>query len=488
MWILTLRFPTGEPREYVLKAGATTLGRKSDNDVVIGDESASRQHAEIQYNPGAEMLVLRDLGSTNGTFVNRERLTQPHVLRPEDQIRIGQYTAIVSFRDNNQASGRDTAVLAGTQLLTRDLLLESVDQHAVLLYEVASRLNTIIDSDTALHEIARLMQTSMGAEKCEVIRAEHFGRLADLGFPTSVAQQVIEQRSAVVIPDMSKHAGKSALLLRVRSALCVPIMIGDEVSALLYVYKTNPAARPFDQNDVRLAVAISHQAAMTIQRTRLLKRLRQADRISHLFQRFVSPPEAEFLLLEYQRSGKLPQLTEQILTVLFADMRDSTGLAERLGARRFGEVLSRYYQEMTKAVFDHNGLMNKYLGDGIMAIFGALGQPEPEVQAVRTALEILDRMDAINHAVGEEIELGIGINTGIVVAGYVGTDERVEHTVLGDAVNVAQRLEGHVRQNRICIGPDTCQAVIDQFRTRSIGSVEMRGRTQPVDAFEILRK
>ncbi|HLE29094.1 MAG TPA: adenylate/guanylate cyclase domain-containing protein [Anaerolineales bacterium] len=487
MWILTLRSPTGEPREFNLKAGATTIGRKSDNDIVITDESASRYHAEIQCSADTDILVIRDLDSTNGTFVNRERLAQAHVLRPEDQIRIGQDTATVSFQENDQTAGRATAILSGTQPLTRDLLLESLDQHAVLLYEVASRLNTIVDSDSALHEIARLMQTSMGAEKCEVIRAEHFGRLADLGFPTSVAHQAIDQRSAVVIPDMSKHApGRSALLLRVRSALCVPIMIGDEVAALIYVYKTNPASRPFDQNDVRLAVAISHQAAMTIQRTRLLKRLRQADRISHLFQRFLSPPEAEFLLQEYQRTGKLPELSEQILTVLFADMRDSTALAERLGARRFGEILSRYYLEMTTAVFDHNGLLNKYLGDGIMAVFGALGQPEPETRAVRTALEMLDRMGAISRAVGEDTALGIGINTGVVVAGYVGTDERVEYTVLGDAVNIAQRLERHARNNQIYIGPDTCQAVIAHFKTRSIGSVEVRGRTQPIDAFEIL--
>ena len=102
MWILTLRSPTGEPREFNLKAGATTIGRKSDNDIVITDESASRYHAEIQCSADTDILVIRDLDSTNGTFVNRERLAQAHVLRPEDQIRIGQDTATVSFQENNQ--------------------------------------------------------------------------------------------------------------------------------------------------------------------------------------------------------------------------------------------------------------------------------------------------------------------------------------------------------------------------------------------------
>ena len=224
-----------------------------------------------------------------------------------------------------------------------------------------------------------------------------------------------------------------------------------------------------------------------MQRTRLLKRLRQADRITHLFQRFVSPPEAEFLLEEYQTTGKLPGLTEQILTIVFCDIRHSTGLAEGLGARRFGEILTRYYQEMTKAVFDYKGLVNKYLGDGVMGVYGALGQPEPESNAVKTALDMLKCMEEINRAEGEKIEIAIGINTGLVAAGYVGTDERVEYTVLGDTVNIAQRLERHAKHNRIYIGPDTCQAVIDKFNTHFIGSVEMRGRTQPIDAFEVLR-
>ena len=147
MWILTVRSPSSEPCEYVLKTGKNTIGRKPDNDVVIADESASRLHAEIHCH--ADLTVLVDLGSTNGTFVNRERLTQPHVLRPEDQIRIGQHVGSLVFRGDQTSSDLITA-LSGTQPLTRDLLLESVDQHAVLLYEVASRLNTILDLDTAL--------------------------------------------------------------------------------------------------------------------------------------------------------------------------------------------------------------------------------------------------------------------------------------------------------------------------------------------------
>ena len=265
-WVLTIRSPMGEPREYMLKAGKTTAGRKSDNDIVIADESASRVHAEFYYDPNVNSVIIRDLNSTNGTFVNRERLTEPRVLRPDDQARIGQHVISLSYREADAKPGADA--LPGTQPLTRDLLLESVDQHAVLLYEVAGRLNTIIDLDTALREVSNLMKVAMGADKCEVVLAERFGQLAELGFPTTIAELAIDKRSAVVIPDVQADAalGKSALLLRVRSALCVPVMSGEEVVALLYVYKSRPLSRPFDQRDLQLAVAISHQAALTVQR------------------------------------------------------------------------------------------------------------------------------------------------------------------------------------------------------------------------------
>jgi diguanylate cyclase (GGDEF)-like protein len=249
------------------------VGRQPDNDVIISDESASRRHAEIYSHDNN--LIITDLGSTNGTFVNRQRLSQPLVLRSGDQIRIGQHVANITYKGDKNGNELVSALLK-TRPLTRELLLASVDQHAVLLYEISSRLNTILDLKTAMQEVSKLLLESMGAEKCEVILAEAFDRLGELGFPTSIAQQAIDQRSVIVIPDLAalteQIPSQSALLLRIRSILCVPVLVVDEVAALIYVYKTDPAARPFDENDVQLAVAISHQTSLTIQRSNLIER------------------------------------------------------------------------------------------------------------------------------------------------------------------------------------------------------------------------
>ena len=489
MWTLTLHSPSSEPHEYILKQGRTTVGRKTDNDIVISDESASRLHAEIRYRADENTLVLQDLDSTNGTFVNRERVTQPRPLRPDDEIRIGQHVLSVSYRETKPI-GTPPDALSGTRPFTRDLLLESLDRHAVLLYEAAQRLNTVLDLDTALREVATLMRRSMGADKGEVILADRFDRLHELGFPTSIARQAIEQRAAVIIPDVSaqpeSRVGQSALLLRIRSALCVPVMIGQEVVGLVYVYKTSPLSRPFDRRDLQIAVALSHQASLTIQRTRLLRRIRQEQRIREFLQRFLPAHEAEFLVQDYLKTSRLPELAERTLTIVFADMRASTVLAERLGARRFSEILGRYYQDMTEAVFQHGGLMHQYVGDGLMAVFGMYNRSTPEERAARAALAMLERLATLNRAENEHIEIGVGLNTGPAMAGYLDLNDRIEFTVLGDTVNVAEGLQAQARPNRIFIGPSTYEALNGHFNIRPVGPVELKGRAQPVEVHEVL--
>lgn len=487
MWSLTLRSPGGKPKEFMIVKPRTTIGRRADNDIVIVDISASRLHAEIEYQSERDILTIRDLGSMNGTFVNRERLEGSLSLNPKNVIRIGEYIINV----NRYQTGVPLGVRSATRPLTRDLVLESIDQHAVLVYEIAGKLNNILDIETALKEVSNMMRRALGAERCEVLLTEQFDRLAEMGFPTSIAHLVIENRSAVLIPDLlseEEQFGKSAFLYRVRSVLCVPVIGGDELLGLIYMYKTDPQEPPFDQKDFQLAVAISHQAALTIQRMKLLDRFQEEQRLRQLLQRFVSPTEVEFILKEYSPSNKLPELGEHTLTVLFADIADSTGMAERLGPKRFGNILATYYQAMTEVIFSHGGMVDKFLGDGIMAIFGMGGdRQDPEGRAVSAGLKMLDVLDELNRGSEEPISLGIGINTGVVVAGYVGTKQQVELTVVGDTVNVAAGLQNMARPNMLFVGPATVAAVVGRFPSHRVGAVVVKGRMRKIQAHEILR-
>jgi len=491
MWTLTVRSPDTKPVEYILKPGLNSLGRRQDNDIVIADEAASRQHAQLHLDMKTNTVTIRDLGSRNGTFINRRRLTEnfDFKLNPTDVVRIGLFEILIIL----QATAEEEAAPPGFQPFSRELLLESFDNHAVLLYEVIQQLNNILDVDVALKEVSRLLRLTLGADKCQVILAEDFNRLQELGFPRTIAQAAIDRRSTVLLPSKEPESkallSDSAKLLRVHTALCVPVVSADKTIALIYIYKTRSDTRHFSQRDMQLAVAVGHLAALTIERVSLMERVREENRIRQLLQRFVAPAEAEFLLRSYLSTGSLPGLTEQRCTVLFADIAGSIGMAERLGAKKFGALLERYYQDVTDIIFQHGGLLDKYLGDGVMAVFGMTGaRSEPEIQAVAAGQEILNLLRARYRTSDQHIDVGIGVNTGNVVAGYVSTKERVELTVLGDTVNVAAGLQSLARPNRILIGPETFASVKKSFTIENLGPTQIKDRSQLIEIFEVMSK
>lgn len=367
-WSILIRSPFGEPREFTLPIGRSTIGRKPDNDVVIADPSASRVHAAFEVDPGSEAVTLSDLGSRNGTFVNHERLTTPYRLHPNDQVRIGQHL----IRLSRQGANGVAASLASpeTQPLTLDLMLESVEQHAVLLYEVARRLNMVSDVNRALSEVARILQVALGADKCAVILADQFEQLAYMGFPTAIAQQAIDQRLVVAIPDTTArpelHQRHSGRLLQVRSVICIPVMIADEVAGLLYIYNTQRSARLFNDQDTRLAIAISHQAALTIQRARLMQKAQQleelasTDPLTGLFNRrhFISLAEREV---------KRARRYRRALAVLVFDLDGFQAFNASHGRAAGDAVLKAVAMRLQGALRDID-LLGRYGGDEFIAL------------------------------------------------------------------------------------------------------------------------
>jgi class 3 adenylate cyclase len=203
-----------------------------------------------------------------------------------------------------------------------------------------------------------------------------------------------------------------------------------------------------------------------------------------LLERFLSPTEAEYMLEEYMEMGQLPGLKELEVTVLFSDLVDSVRIAEKVGAKRFGQILNRYYWDVTDTVFEYGGLV-KYLGDGIMAVFGMSGKrADDPLRAVKAGLSILEHLRTVDY--GIDIEMGIGVNTGTAVLGYVGTQHRVELAALGDVVNVAFRLQNLARPNRLLVGPETAVGVAGKLPLSDMGMQELKGRTKPLRIYEVL--
>ena len=489
MWKITVQGPDKQPFISDLKHGVNTIGRLPGSDIFIDDNAASRQHAEFIYNPTKDTLAIHDLNSSNGTYLNHKRVEGTVELQPNDVIRIGRCTISLSFHN----TGSTVTTHPIKEPITQELRIEALDRDASLMVLAARKLNTIMDIGEALQEVSQLIQQSMQADKSEVILAEEFQRLHEHGFPESIAQNAIHQKTAVLIEDMNalspKERGQSAMLYRVRSALCVPVTDAQEhVLGVVYLYRTQPESRPFDQQDLQIAVAIGHLAALTIQRAQLIETIRKEQQMRNLLRRFLSPQEADLLFKKSLESGSLPELEETNVTVLFADIADSTSLAERLGPRKFGEILTRYYQDVSEVTFAYSGLI-KFLGDGIMAVFGLTAHDvPPEERAVQAGLEIIQRVVTMNQDYPDDpVVVGVGINTGKVVAGYVGSEERVEYTVLGDTVNVAARLQNYARPNRVVAGPATVAAIVGLYDTERIGEVQVKGREKPTQIYEVLQ-
>jgi class 3 adenylate cyclase len=177
---------------------------------------------------------------------------------------------------------------------------------------------------------------------------------------------------------------------------------------------------------------------------------------------------------------------ERSISVLFADIVGFTGIAERLGPSAAAALLNHFFGTMTDVVFDHEGTLDKFIGDAILATFGApLTQADHALRAVRTALAMREALVRFNAASGgPPLRMRIGVNSGVALVGDIGAPRRREFSVLGDVVNTASRLESEVaRPDQIVVGGETWRQLHGQVAGRALGAVQVRGRQEPVEAY-----
>jgi len=221
-----------------------------------------------------------------------------------------------------------------------------------------------------------------------------------------------------------------------------------------------------------------------------LKRLHEAivERATQMKQlrSFVPPQLAESL-----ESGAIAERREAEVSVLFADIRGYSTIAERMSAAEIADILARQLGAMGEVVADHGGSLDELLGDAVMAVFGA---PEPmddhAERALRCAIAMQARQRRLNAegwtAELPEIGIGVGVNTGTVVAGTVGGGGRLKYTVVGDAVNVAARLQSEAAAGEVLASASTIAAADGDVRCEAIGPRHVKGREEPVEVFRVV--
>jgi adenylate cyclase len=211
--------------------------------------------------------------------------------------------------------------------------------------------------------------------------------------------------------------------------------------------------------------------------------LQLRERIREAFGRFVSPQVATEFIEKYARHGKTAVLggSRRDVVIVFTDLRDFTRLSESLAPEVLIEVLNGYFQEMVQAIQHHGGLVDKFIGDAVLAVFGlTAGQGDPAVAAVSAGLEMQRRLEAYNAKLadrGIQLSAGIGIHAGEAVAGYLGSTDRLEFTVIGHTVNVASRIEGQAREPRppLLFSEEVARRLGEAFTVQEVGMVSLKG-------------
>jgi adenylate cyclase len=228
---------------------------------------------------------------------------------------------------------------------------------------------------------------------------------------------------------------------------------------------------------------------LTASFNRMVRSLREKEMIKRAFTRYVAREVVEEVLKDPEHLMLTGERREA--TVLFCDIRGFTRLSERLSPEQVVSLLNEFYTTAIETTFKHDGTLDKFLGDAVMAVFGApIAHPDHTRRAVRTAIEMRTALTELSKRRAmrglDPFEVGIGVALGEVVAGTVGTEERMEYTVIGDSVNVAARLQSRAPGGSILLSRRTYEAVHDIVEGISLGAMQVKGKAEDVEVYEVV--
>jgi adenylate cyclase len=547
MALLKITDASGRQWQYnLLPLGICTIGRAPDNAVVIDDPRASRYHSHIKSADDGTFAIVDGAvingqlrRSANKVFVNGE----PHYerqLKNGDRITIGAST----LRFEQSPEERTTEVryddkpLGHTQLLisandvvstvlhskpeiaasaARDKVMEALQRKANILsalFEMSKTLGSVFDLTAIFDKATDIIFRSTPADRVVALLANNDGsnnlmdvnltpiatrardeklqaHASKLTIGRTITRKVMRDRVALLSQDAAsdeEFAGVDSIVSQgVRSTICAPLVAETRVHGALYADRLDPFAA-FKPDDLELISAVAAQTAIAVENARAHERLAREEVARANYSRFL-PEYVVTQMLENPESFKLGGVN-QTITVLFADIRGFTRISEHAPPERIVGLLNRYFSAMTDIIFAHGGTLDKYLGDGLMALFGApAATPEDASNALNAAVAMQRRIMGINLELsGEglpELGVGMGLHTGEATIGYIGSERRSEYTAIGDTVNTASRLESNARGGEILLSDTTAQAAHQRYKLKPREPIMVKNRVQPVKLWEV---
>ena len=519
----------GVPRVTDLKA-PLSVGRTEGNDLILNHPSVSRKHARFEPRDNRWWVV--DLKSTNGVKVNGNLVTEAQV-GSGDVIHIGsvqldmkalpavsfsndsmfdnaQGTVIRRISDINSEFGLDMAEAAmpvrlpsepGSKAapVTREKIFQVLVQVAKAMLEsedLNSLLETVMDMIFRYLPVERGLIILLDADGNPVPKLTKFLEGADeqdIPISRTILKMVADQQVALMTSNALEDArllgGKSIAIHGIRSAMCVPLWNRNRVIGAVQVDSRIHVGR-FTEEDLDLLTALANFAAVAIERAQLNEKIEQEQKIRSKMERYHSPAVVDEIVKGVVSADEA-EIRSAEVSILFADISGFTTVSETKKPEEVAEFLSHFFSCAVESIFAYGGTLDKFIGDAVMAFFGApIPQEDHADRAVLTGLmlqRLVGEWNSEREKQGlEAVRVRIGINSGPAMVGNVGTEKRVDYTVLGSAVNIASRLEsGVAKPGQLVISKNTLERIVGSFTTEALGEFALKGLTQKLPVYAV---
>lgn len=509
-----------------------SIGRTEGNDLILNHPSVSRKHARLENRSNAWWII--DLQSTNGVKVNGTPVTEARIA-PGDQILVGSVeldvralpavdfsgesmfdnpsgTVIRKISDFNSEFGLDLSELQpsaptrvvsdpgtrGEASVTREKIFQVLVQVAKSLLQtedLTTMLNTVMDMIFKYLPVERGLILLFDEEGNPVPRLTRFIEGAETEIPISrtilkmVADQQVSLMTSNALEDARLLGGKSIAIHGIRSAMCVPLWNRQHVIGAVQVDSPIHIGR-FTEEDLDLLTALANFSAVAIERAQLGEKIEQERKIRSKMERYHSPAVIDEIVKGVIAADETDIRAAEV-SILFADISGFTSVSETKRPEEVAEFLSNFFSAAVDAIFAYGGTLDKFIGDAVMAFFGApIPQDDHADRAILAGLMMMERVELWNlERIREglpEVRIRVGINSGPAVVGNVGTEKRVDYTVLGSSVNIASRLEsGVARPGQLVISQNTLDRCIGSFDTESLGEFALKGLKQKMPVYAV---
>ena len=507
--MLQLRYTEqGVEKTHKLRQGLTLIGRLPTCDLVLQDPSVSRHHASLRVIDSE--CRLQDANSRFGTFLNGEVIKAEVDVPPGATIKLGEIALTLEQHvPETDLLSEQHQISEGPGTIFRSMELAAApeaggDGHLIrLLADVQRALLSTQSLSDVLNRVVDLAFTAVPAERAflmlrdsaEEALAARVLRHRDGTIPPNptlsrmIVRRVMRERIAILAADATTDPNlgvtDSIMRFNIRSFMCAPLWNREEVIGVLYV--DSPRSAQFSVTDLDAFTALTNAAAVAIEQARLSSQLLEETKRRERLQRYHSPAVVSRIIHNKEGDGGLGA-QERDVSVMFCDLVGFTSLSEHIPPAQAAALLNAFLTRMTDVVFEHEGTLDKFLGDALLAVFGApFDQPQHPTRAVQAAIAMRKALAEMNRAQeGPKLQMRIAINSGIALTGDIGSPRRREFTVLGDVVNTASRIEDEVAgPGDIVISVATQARLPKQIKTRSLGARLLRGRTTPLDLFAV---